>query len=208
MRTKASMSGLKEALDAELARFERAATAGMTEAAEGLAEEYRAIVFKSLGYRLSNTVKAEVYPRGATSMEPAGYIWFKAPRIINFFAAERVVTPIGGAFAIPVNPVVKRGGQAMTTVEVEARFNQELEPRLLKSGHLGLFLDLLQSKSKRRPGFRAPTRGRIDAGRRVQKTLMFVLVRQLGSRKLIDLEGPAQRWAAKVPALIDKHWEK
>jgi hypothetical protein len=31
---------------------------------------------------------------------------------------------------------------------------------------------------------------------------MFVLVRNLKSKKLIDLNGPANRWAGQVPQLI------
>lgn len=195
---------LKEACSRELVRVEKAVLDGVTEATNGLKEELRDETFTKLGLRVAHAWQGRVYPNKDEKRGPAGFVWSKAPRIIDFWSAARIVTPIGAAFAIPVNPVVKRGGRAMTPVEVEAKFNQELEAVKLGSGNVGLFLDLVRSKSKRRPGFRAPTKGRAAQGRSSEKVLMFVLVRNLRSRKLIDVAGIAVPWGDRTARLIEK----
>jgi Family of unknown function (DUF6441) len=204
---RARIEGLDATFASGLAIIEQATTAGMAEGGEGLLDELRDLTFKAgLGTRLPNTWKLELYPRGRTSLEPAAFVYSKAPKIISFFTVDRVITPLGAAFAIPVSPVIKRGGKPMSPVEVEARFNQELEARPLPSGNVGLFLDLVAAKSRRRPGFRPATRRRVAAGRRVEKTLMFVLVRSLRSVKLLDLEASAERWGFRTVTLIEKHF--
>lgn len=193
---------LRQATASELARVEAAIDGGIQEATTGLKEELRDATFSKLGVRVAYAWRSRFYPNPNDKRGPAGFVWTKAPRIIDFWSAERVVTPIGAAFAIPVNPIVKRGGRAMSIFEVETRFNQDLEARRLPSGNVGLFADLLRAKSGR--GFRSPTKGRTAQGRRTEKVLLFVLVRNLRSRKLVDLVGPAQRWAARVPDLVNK----
>lgn len=193
---------LRQATAAELQRVEQAIDDGLREAATGLKEELRDRTFQVLGRRVAYTWQSRFYDNRGQSGGPAGFVWTKAPRIIDFWRAERVVTPLGKAFAIPVNPVVKRFGRAMSIAEVEAKFNQDLEPVRLPSGLIGLFADLLRAKSGR--GFRQPTRGRVAQGRKTEKVLLFVLVRSLRSRKLIDLVGPAERWANKVPQLVER----
>jgi len=194
---------IRAACSAELARVDSALLAAVEEATDGLKEELRDKTFSALGLKVAYAWQSKEYPNKDDPRGPAGFVWTKAPKIIDFWRAERIHTPLGGAFAIPVSPVVKRGGRTMTPVEVEAKFNQELQAVRLKSGNVGLFLDLVQSTSSRRPGFRKPTKGRLARGRKPQKVLMFVLVRSIRSRKLIDLDGPAKRWAARVPALFE-----
>lgn len=192
---------LRQATASELQRVEKAIDEGVKDAGAGLKEELRDLTFVVLGRRVAYTWQGRFYANPGNTGGPAAFVWTKAPRIIDFWRAERVVTPLGGAFAIPVNPVVKRFGKAMTIAEVEAKFNQDLEPRRLPSGNIGLFADLLRGRNGR--GFRQATKGRLAQGRKTEKVLLFVLVRSLRSRKLIDLVGPANRWAAKVPALVD-----
>lgn len=191
---------LRQATDAELQRVEKALDGALQEATEGLKEELRDRTFSVLGNRLAYTWQGRFYANAGDPNGPAGFVWTKAPRILDFFSADRVVTPIGKAMAIPVNPVIKRFGRRMSIAEVEARFNQDLQPRRLKSGNIGLFANLVGARSGR--GFRAPTKGRLAQGRRAEPVLMFVLVDSLRSRKLVDLVAPAQRWANRVPDLV------
>jgi hypothetical protein len=202
---RATMAGLDAACAEGLTVVEWAITAAMEEAGLGMLEELQDLTLKAgLGGRLPSTWKLRVYPRNGYSLEPAAFVYSKAPRILSFFTVSRVITPQGEAFAIPVNPVIKRGGAAMTPVEVEARFNAELEPRRLASGNIGLFLDLVAARNRRRPGFRPATAKRLASGRQAEKTLMFVLVRSLRSKMLIDLVALAERWSARLPGLVEK----
>jgi len=205
--SRAFSAELKTAMRGELARVDRAVFEGLKEATDGLKEELRDLTFRALGVKVAYTWQARYFPNREDPRGPAGFIWSKAPKIIQFNSAERVITPIGECFAIPVNPVIKRGGREMTIAEVESRFNQDLEPRRLPSGNIGLFADLVRGRSARRPGFRQASKGRVSAGRKVEKVLLFVLVRQLRSRKRIDLVAATNRWAGRMPALIEKRLE-
>lgn len=199
----AFQSELRSACTLQVERIEAAVAAAVDEATDGLKEDLRDQTFTALGRKVAFAWQGRLYPNKDDARGPAGFVWSKAPKIIDFWRAERIRTPVGNAFAIPVNPVVKRFGRAMSIAEVESRFNQDLQPVRLPSGNIGLFADLVRGKSSRRPGFRQATKRRAAAGRKAEKVLMFVLVRNIRSRKLIDLEGPARRWAARVPVLIE-----
>ena len=204
------MEGLPAAVGAELARAERAVTAGMAKAAEGLRKELSVQTIAALGPRLGQTWKANVYPKGGVSMEPAGFVYSKIPKIIDFNSASRVVTPVTGeALAIPTRNVPRgRRGRRLSPVEVEAHFNAELRPVRLPSGRIGLVIDVVAGLSQRRPGFRLATKGRLKQGRRPRPVLMFVLVRRVVGRRLIDVEGVAARWAQAVPRLIEQELDR
>lgn len=195
------LADLRRVCRSEADRVFKAVDDSIRDATVELKEELRDQTFKVLGRRVAYTWQSRHYPNKGQAGGPAGFVWTKAPRIIDFFRAERIVTPLGNAFAIPVNPVVKRGGRAMSVREVEQQFGQRLQAHRLPSGLIGLFADLVRSRNGR--GFRPATKGRLAQGRKSELTLMFVLVRNLRSRKLIDLAGPANRWAGKVPQLIE-----
>lgn len=196
-------AALRSSLEFESKRVEAAVNTAVREATDGLKEEMRDQTFGKLGNKVAYAWRGRFYPNKDDGRGPAGFVWSKAPKIIDFHRAERIVTPIGGAFAIPVNPVVKRGGRAMSIQEVESKFNQDLQARRLPSGNVGLFADLIGARSGK--GFRPATKGRLAQGRETELVLLFVLVRNIRSRKLIDLTGPANRWGAKIPALVGKY---
>lgn len=191
---------LRTVCGAEAARVFRAVDEAVKEATTGLKEEMRDQTFAVLGRRVAYTWQGRFYANAGDARGPAGFVWTKAPRIIDFFRAERIVTPLGNAFAIPVNPMVKRGGRVMSVHEVEQQIGQRLQAHKLPSGLIGLFADLIRGRNGR--GFRSPSAGRLARGRKSELTLLFVLVRNLKSKKLIDLDAPANRWAGKVPDLI------
>jgi hypothetical protein len=143
---------LRQVCRAEADRVFKATEEAVKEAATGLKEELRDQTFKVLGRRVAYTWQSRFYPNKGQAGGPAGFVWTKAPRIIDFFRAERVVTPLGNAFAIPVNPMVKRGGRVMSVREVEQQIGQRLQAVKLPSGLIGLFADLLRGRNGR--GFR------------------------------------------------------
>jgi hypothetical protein len=198
----AFLADLRRATRAEADRVFAAVDESVKEATTGLKEELRDQTFKVLGRRVAYAWQSRHYPNKGQAGGPAGFVWTKAPRIIDFFRAERVVTPLGNAFAIPVASMVKRGGRTMSVHEVEQQLGQRLQAHRLPSGLIGLFANLVRGRNGR--GFRPDTPGRRAQGRKPELTLMFVLVRNLKSRKLIDLDGPANRWAGKVPQLVEQ----
>lgn len=215
MRTSASMVGLGAVLDDGLARFEAATTKGVREATTGLKEELREQTEAVLGRRLAFTWQGNVYPKGGTSLEPAGFVYSKAPKIISLFATGATIRPLNGReyLWIPTAAVPRarggRGGRArMTPEEVERAFNTDIYVRRGRNGNFLAFVDVIKGRSTKRPGYRPATKGRLAQGRRVEALHVFTLVRQVAGRKLLDLTGPAQRWGGQVPALIEKNFKE
>jgi hypothetical protein len=199
IRVSATVDGLRYALEGELQRVDQAQSSALQEATQGLKDELRQETAAVLGTRVSLTWRSRFYPNRGDSRGPAGFVWSKAPRIIDFWSAQRVVTPLGQAFAIPVNPVIKRRGRKATIAEVEQKYGK-LQAVRLKDGNIGLFATLVRSKSG--SGFRSPTKGRSRQGRSAERVLMFILVRTIRSTKLIDIDAAAARWATRYADAI------
>ncbi|QLH38097.1 MAG: hypothetical protein HWD60_02675 [Defluviicoccus sp.] len=105
MRLTAALQGdLNALLQAEHAAAERAVTAGVREATQGLKGELRRqITGAGLGRRLANTWRSQVYPKGRPSVAAAGYVWSKAPRLVRLYDEGAVIRSRNGLFlAIPM----------------------------------------------------------------------------------------------------------
>lgn len=209
MRVKAAVTGLDAVLTDGLADFERANTDAMKEARDGLKDEMRDQVFGAgLGRRLAYTWQGEVYPKAGTSLEPSAYVFSKAPRILSLFATGAVIRPVNGSryLWIPTDRVPRRRGRGnqtrMTPEEVERFYNTDIYVRNGRGGVKLAYVNASANRSRRRTG--AATRGprRSEA----KPIHVFTLVRSVQGRKLLDLDGPAQRWAARYPGLVEKHW--
>jgi hypothetical protein len=187
-----------------------AATAAMRETTPGAKQELRdQVVGAGLGTRLANTWRGDTYPQSARSMHPAGVIRSKAPLIVDSFLRGAQIVPVNGSkyLAIPTKNVpFSRGSRGarrrMSPVEVEAVFNQDLILKKGRGGHMLAFVDAVKGKNGR--GFRRATGGRLAQGRSSQLVLMFTLVPSVRMPKLLDLDGPAQRWSAAFRAAITR----
>ncbi|WP_145201392.1 DUF6441 family protein [Sphingobium sp. B2] len=216
-----SLTKLLDVIEGEIADD---VTQIMREETRDLTMDYRQQVRDAgMGSRLANTWRAEVYPMGGRSLNPAGYIWSNAPAIIDAFARGAHVRPVNGAkwLWIPTKSVPRRRragayvssigkrahGTAMTPEEVELHFNAEL--RLAFEGGKGFaFIDVV---SGLQGGYRPATAGRLKgrrglAPRRQKPVLMFTLVRGVKMPKLLDLQGPADKAAARVAQRIRSRW--
>lgn len=187
MPVRASVDGLAAALQSAADDVFQVMDDEVQAGSDGLKAELREATEAVLGSRVALTWRNRFYSNKGTSSGPAGFVWSKAPRIISFFSAERVVTPVGKAFAIPVARVVGSRGRRATVAEVQARFGR-LIYKPFRDGNAGLFADLSRSRG----------RGSKGKGGKPQLTLMFVLVRSLRSAKLIDLDEIAQRWGERI----------
>lgn len=189
---------LRLACGAELARVAKAIDEEVKAGGEGLKGDLRQQTEGLLGSKVANAWRGKFFANKGRGGGPAAFVWTKAPRIIDFFSSSKTVTPLGEAFAIPTENVPRGSrGRRLTPIEVEARFNTELQPGRLKTGQIGLFMDLVTARSGR--GLRPATKARRAQGRRAKPVLMFVLWKgPLRGRKLIDLEGTAQRRADRT----------
>ncbi|WP_313337282.1 DUF6441 family protein [Sphingobium yanoikuyae] len=198
-------------------------TAIMTDETTGLRDDYRQQVRDAgMGNRLANTWRAEAYPKGGRSLNPAGYVWSNAPAIIDAFSRGAYIRPVNGGkwLWIPTRNVparrragyysssIKRSnGTRMSPEEVELHFNAELQ--IVIDGNKGeAFIDVVSGLSG---GYRRATAGRTQgrrgmAPRKAKPVLMFTLTKSVRMPRLFDLDGPAERRAANVARRIQAKW--
>lgn len=186
------------------------------------------IVSAGLGARLANTWTGRAYPDGEkNSINPGGFIWSRAPSIIAGFVAGATIRPVAGAryLWIPTDNVPRArsrsgprigsaGGRpryqryaagAITPEECESRFNTDFIIRPGRNGNLLAFMDLIAGRSR---GVRPNTPGRRARGRVSKLTLMFTLTRQARLPKLLDLDGPAQRWTNRFDSAFAEELQR
>lgn len=210
-----------EAIEQEIAQD---ITTIMTQEVDVLKQELRSqITGAGMGAKLARTWRSNVYPQGGRSLNPAGYIWSAAPEIVDAFIRGATIRPVNGAkwLWIPSKNVPRRRragsysssmgrrsrGTAMTPEEVELHFNAELD--LAFEGGKGFaFIDVVSGVSR---GFRPATAGRVNgrrgvAPRKAKPVLMFTLVRSVKMPRLLDLEGPARKAAARVASRLNARW--
>ncbi|WP_010184775.1 DUF6441 family protein [Sphingomonas sp. PAMC 26605] len=208
MRITATLEGLDVTLSAISAEIAGVVTAAMREGTAGLKDELREQVRGAgLGARLATTWQANNYPATGESIEPAGYVFSRAPTIISAYAEGATIVPLAGHryLAIPTKNVPRGRGRRkprMTVFEVETSFNQDLILRPGKRGTLLGFIDAVRAKSIKRPGVRNATKGRLAQGRKRELILMFVFVKSIRVAKVLDVEGAANRWAANIAASV------
>jgi hypothetical protein len=199
---------LKRACASEASRVTSAIDEEVKAGGDGLKTDLRAQTEALLGTRVANAWRGKFYANKGQSGGPASFVWTKAPKIIDFFSSSKIITPLGEAFAIPTENVPRGSrGRRLSPSEVEGRFNAELQPVPLKTGRIGLFIDVIAGKNGR--GFRASTKGRRAQGRQSRMVLMFVLMRgPLRGRKLIDLNASADRWGGRIVDNIGTRLER
>ena len=202
----AIQGSLKTYMATELQSATQAVSAGLVKATDGLKNDLRdRIVQAGLGERLSKSIRGDLYPRGAKSLNAAGFVYTKAPQIISAFAYGTVIRGKSGQFlTIPTSLVPRRSGKRMT-------------PRDFANG--GQKLIYIPPRGSRRVGLlvlenqRITSKGRArDASKRavskgqVADAIMFILVPQVTLTKRFDYDSAGEKWVAMLPDLINESW--
>ena len=215
MRLQAAIQGdLSALLTAELRNAERAVTAGVRAATDGLKAELRGqITGAGLGTRLANTWRGEAYPKSGQSVGAAGYVWSKAPQLVRLYAEGAIIRSKQGLFlAIPTSAAGRFG---------DAR--RKITPGTWERLH-GLRLRFVYRRGAPSllvaDNVRLTKRGRAAANIGRSKGTMFtrlagrtsvpvfILVPQVTVRRRLDVNGAAQKWIAALPRLIAQHWRE
>lgn len=164
------------------------------------------VVTAGLGARLSNTIKAEVYPKGKPSMNAAALVYTKAPKIVGAHEQGPLIRSNGGFWlAIPLPGTMKssRGGR-ITPAEWEQRTGRRLQ-FIYRKGRNGLLVDTgavkTGARTTGRDGF-----SRAARGFRNRTVPVFALVRQVKLRKRLDLGVVADQAASRVATMIVRGW--
>lgn len=159
-------------------------------ATERLKTRLRGDTRGALGSRMANTWRGEVYPvkRPTRTLNPAGLVTSNASKVVSAFDPGALIRARNATYlAIPTEnvPRVGRAGKPMTPVEVEARFNQEMEitPSLTRPGTFLLVITARRGKRGVREIKAKTTRG---FWRQAERIVMFVLVRQVRLKPLLN----------------------
>lgn len=215
MRLQAAIQGdLNALLKAELGAAERAVSAGIREATDGLKTELRGqITGAGLGTRLANTWRGEVYPKGQPSIGAAGYVWSKAPGIVGLYAEGAVIRSKQGLFLAIPTPAAGRFGDGRRKITpgtwerihgLRLRFvYRRGSPSLLVADNVRLTkCGRAMANVGRRQGA-AFTR---LSGRTTVP--LFILVPQVTVRKRLDVDGAARKWLRALPQLVLRAWRR
>jgi len=204
------------AIDESIALFEGAAMAAADELAIWGKEAYRADVSRALGARLAKTIRDQVFPdrRGQTSLGPSVVWRTNAPHIIDAFREAQTIRSRSGLFlAIPTEAALQiraprvigsdgrvRRGRSALIGAVENRYGR-LRFVYRKGGKPSLLV-ADNVRTTRAGKFRANVTRRRDgtshsrlAGRIA--VVMFILVPEVRTRKLLGLDGVSDQIAAR-----------
>lgn len=217
MRHRPSMTGLREGLAGAEADIDATVTAAMAEATQLMRDDARqAVEAGGLGPRLARTWRSRVFPGGKSSADAAGWIWTKAPMLIDAFDRGVTIRSQNGFWlAIPTEAAgggLKRTGgreRRITPGGFERRTGIRLrfiyrrgKPSLLVADNARLNArGFAQANTGRRKGGGTYTRlqGRTTV-------VVFILVPQVKLRKRLDLAALEARAAVRWPGLLAKHW--
>lgn len=224
------MSG-REALDDMETGTERAiagfVTAAIGEGAAELKADWRGqIEAARLGKRLAGTIRSEVYPKNADSVDAAALVWTKAPNIIDAYArGATIVARNGGRFlAIPTDDVPKkRQGNRLTPDEVETRYGRRLQfissreafwsPSSRSNGVGYLIMKGMVPRKAtgrwRNASEREKTKGARRYDKAISTVIFFTLVPwvRVMRRDALDLDQLAVMADARYPAILSRNWK-
>jgi hypothetical protein len=201
---------LQAGLQSKLRDIERAVTSGTRDAGRGLRTELRRqVVNAGIGQRLANSWRDKHYPN--QKLDAASLVYTKAPQIIRAFDDGAVIRSRRGRFlAIPTENAPRKGtdGRRISpSTFPEHRFGPlRFVPR--QSGPSLLVVDGLRASFSRKSGelrgFRRATDRARAQGEGLTTVVMFLLVPQVKLPKRLDVARAAERWSARLPALIEQ----
>jgi hypothetical protein len=190
-----------------------AVRAGVEQATVGLKGDLREqIVAAALGQRLGNAVGSDVYPKKSTeTLHPAGRVFPRgklAEEIFDSFNTGATIRGKSGNWlAIPTRNAYLggRGGKRPSPGEFEQRTGIKLRLAVPRRSGKGRYQFLVgDSVASRQPGRKAATARRVKQGRKVETLIFFVLVKQTTPGRRLDFAALAQRWADRIPGLIER----
>jgi len=198
-------------------------TAAMAEGAQLLRQDLILDVEQSgLGNRLGKSWRVKVYPQAQNSLDPAGWVWTKAPVLIDAFDRGVTIRSRDGLWlAIPTKAAGQRAPIAgapgygalqgktarVTPGGFERRTGLKLRFVYQHNKPSLLVVDTARRDALGRAARYQPKgRGSKLYGPAGHTIVVFILVRQVRLRKRFDVDSTAERGAARMPALLTKHW--
>lgn len=211
MRLDAAIKGnLPKFMKQQQEAAEAAVTGGVTEIATHIKDDLRGQVTNSgLGGKLAKSWQAKVYPKGKKSLDAAGWVYSKAPKLIRAFNDGAIIKSKDGWWlAIPTDAAPKRGvgGKRINP----SNFPEHSLGRLrfvYRSRALSLLVvDGLRAGTGKRGGFRKASESALKSGRGLATVVMFFLVPQAKLKKRLDYKAVVNLWQPQLGQAILKNW--
>lgn len=211
MRLEAAIKGdLHKFMEQQKVAAETAVTAGVAEITDRIKNDLRGqVAGAGLGNKLAKSWQAKLYPKGKKSIDAAGWVFSKAPKLIRAFDEGTLIKSKDGFFlAIPTEAAPKRGvgGKRITP----SNFPEHSLGRLrfvYRPGRISLLVvDNLRAGTGKRGGFRKASESALKTGLGLATVVMFFLVPQVKLRKRLDYKAVVNRWEPQLPQTILKHW--
>lgn len=198
-RIRAALEGdLDRILRAEIGAAETAVTAAVKRAAGGLQRDLRRQTKRAgLGDGVEKAWRRAVYPARGKSIQAAGLVFSKATRIVEAFAADRVIHARRARWLVIPLPAAER--QGLATSRRRSRSSKERRWSELENAIAdGRRLTFVQVKA---------TGGLILDTATRPPTPLFLMVREVRLSKRLDLDAPQRRWGDRLPGLILREFD-
>ena len=218
MRHEVEIEGLDESLTETERDLALTMSAAIGEATVLLKGELRADVEQAgLGSKLALAWRSETFPKSRPSLDAAGWIWTKAPKLIDVFDRGVTIRSREGFWlAIPTAAAgrtgLKRGGGREARI-TPGGFERRTGLRLRLVYRRGKTALLVVDNSRlNKRGEAASNTGRSRGGGAYTRLsgrttiVVFILVPQVRLRKRLNLNVYANRADARMPGLLTKHW--
>lgn len=211
MRLDAAIKGnLTKFMKQQEEAAQAAVTGGISEITTHIKDDLRSQVTNAgLGSKLAKSWQAKVYPKGKKSLEAAGWVFSKAPKIIRAFNDGAVIRSKDGWFlAIPTEAAPKRGvgGKRINP----SNFPEHTLGRLrfvYRPGAVSLLVvDGLRASTGKRGGFRKASDSALKSGRGLATVVMFFLVPQAKLKKRLDYKSVVNQWQPQLGQAILNNW--
>lgn len=210
MKFSAAIQGdLKDFLEGELTDLAREVRLAVNAAAEGLRDELRAQVRAAgLGPGLEKAWRSEVYPKGRTrTLKPAGLVYSKAtvlhqayiegPTIVAGAKYLVIALPAAVAMGFGFSSELSRGNRGIPA-GAKRKYSQ-LGAAIAKLGKSNLKVVPGHKPGRLVVLYEKPTGARKAAAKPVP---LFVLVRSTKVKRVLDLDGPAEKWLTAMYARL------
>ena len=213
MRVSAAITGnLHKFMTQQKAAAEAAVTKGVTEITERIKNDLRGqVTGAGLGNKLAKSWQAKIYPKGKKSIEAAGWVFSKAPKLIRAFNDGALIKSKHGLFlAIPTEAAPKRGldGKRINPSNFPERILGQLR-LVYRPGKISLLVaENLRANTGKRGGFRKAGDAAQKSGRGLATVVMFFLVPQAQLKKRLDYRSVISRLEPQLPQTILKHWKE
>lgn len=183
-------------------------------ATDGLKKELRdQITTAGMGRNLANSWQSEFYKN--TGIDPGGYIYSKAPHIIESFDEGVIVRPRRKRMlAIPTDNAPKRINGRKATAWRYEKYIRKLK-YVPRPGKYPLLVDEYEAQTYKRKTKSGKKKGDFkrfninpEPGIQENRTtvVVFILIPLAKMRRVLDVEGAADKWANEHVKLIDRHY--